>query len=206
MSVYALTAAAIRPLVTWSISKVGQRKVLSFALVMLILSMLLMARLVTPGTPYGYFAFPLILYAFCLSPLLSSVAVGTVGRLPQEAQLDAVSIYMTFRQFGTSLGVTLVTIVLDRREQLHSSRLFEHLHATGTHVTQWLNTTANTVTQRGGVAATQAHDMAIKLLAEAGAQQAATLAYADAFLFMAAIGLIALCLVPLMSPTPMVKK
>jgi DHA2 family multidrug resistance protein len=84
--------------------------------------------------------------------------------------------------------------------------LFEHLHATGTHVTQWLNTTANTVTQRGGVTATRAHDMAIKLLAEAGAQQAATLAYADAFLFMAAIGLIALCLVPLMSPTPMVKK
>jgi MFS transporter, DHA2 family, multidrug resistance protein len=206
MCVYSLTAAAIRPLVTRSIAKFGQRKVVSFALVMLILSMLLMARLVTPGTPYWYFAFPLILYAFCLSPLLSSVAVGTVGRLPQEAQLDAVSIYMTFRQFGTSLGVTLVTIVLDRREQLHSSRLFEHLQASGSQVTQWLNIAANTVTQRGGVSAAQAHDMATKLLAEASAQQAATLAYADAFLFMAAIGLIALCAVPLMSPTPKVKK
>jgi DHA2 family multidrug resistance protein len=206
MCVYALTAAAIRPVVTWAIAKAGQRKVLTFALVMLILSMLLMARLVTPGTPYWYFALPLILYAFCLSPLLSSVAVGTVGRLPQEAQLDAVSIYMTFRQLGTSLGVTLVTIVLDRREQLHSSRLFEHLQASRSLVTQWLNTVANTVTQRGGVSAAQAHDMANKLLAEASARQAATLAYADAFLFMAAIGLIALCLVPLMSPTPMVKK
>jgi MFS transporter, DHA2 family, multidrug resistance protein len=206
MCVYALTAAAIRPLVTWSIAKVGQRKVLTFALVMLVLSMLLMARLVTPGTPYWYFAFPLILYAFCLAPLLSSVAVGTVGRLPQEAQLDAVSIYMTFRQFGTSLGVTLVTIVLDRREQLHSSRLFEHLQASGSQATRWLNTAASTITQRGGASAAQAHDMATKLLAEASARQAATLAYADAFLFMAAIGLIALCLVPLMSPTPMVKK
>jgi MFS transporter, DHA2 family, multidrug resistance protein len=205
MSVYALTAAAIRPLVTWSIGKFGQRKVLTFALVMLILSMLLMARLVTPGTPYWYFAFPLILYAFCLSPLLSSVAVGTVGRLPQEDQLDAVSIYMTFRQFGTSLGVTLVTIVLDRREQLHSGRLFEHLQATGSLITQWLNTVANTVTQRGGASAVQAHDMATKLLAEASARQAATLAYADAFIFMAAIGLVALCLVPLMSPTPVKK-
>jgi DHA2 family multidrug resistance protein len=205
MCVYALTAAAIRPLVTWSIGKAGQRKVFTFALVMLVLSMLLMARLVTPGTPYWYFALPLTLYAFCLSPLLSSVAVGTVGRLPQEAQLDAVSIYMTFRQLGASLGVTLVTIVLDRREQLHSSRLFEHLQATRSLVTQWLNTVASTVTQRGGVSAAQAHDMATKLLAEASAQQAATLAYADAFLFMAAIGLIALCLVPLMSPTPVKK-
>jgi DHA2 family multidrug resistance protein len=206
MSVYALTAAAIRPLVTWSIGKVGHRKVLTFALIMLILSMLLMAHLVTPMTPYWYFAFPLILYGFCLSPLLSSVAVGTVGRLPQDAQLDAVSIYMTFRQFGTSLGVTLVTIVLDRREQLHSSRLFEHLQGTGRLVTRWLDTTTNVLTQRGGVSALQAHDMATKLLAETSAQQAATLAYADAFVFMAAIGLIALCLVPLMSPSPTVQK
>src|SRR6202041_1187597 len=69
MSVYALTAAAIRPLVTWTMGKVGQRKVLTFALVMLILSMLLMARLVTPGTPYWYFAFPLVLYASQSRPL-----------------------------------------------------------------------------------------------------------------------------------------
>jgi MFS family permease len=206
MCVYALTAAAIRPLVTWAMSKVGQRKALTFALVMLILSMLTMARLVTPGTPYWYFALPLVLYGFCLAPLLSSVGGGTVARLPQEAQLDGVSIYMTFRQFGTSLGVTLVTIVLDRREQLHSGRLFEHLHATGSTVTQWLNTMTSVVTQRGGVAAVQAHEMATKLLAEASARQAATLAYADAFLFMAAIGLIALCFVPLMSPTPVVRK
>jgi DHA2 family multidrug resistance protein len=206
MSVYALTSAAIRPLVTWSIGKVGQRKVLTFALVMLILSMLLMAHLVTPGTPYWYFALPLVLYAFCLAPLLSSVAGGTVARLPQEAQLDAVSIYMTLRQFGTSLGVTLVTIVLDRREQLHSSRLFDHLHATAAPVTHWLNTASSTITQRAGVSPAQANDMATKLLAEMGAQQAATLAYADAFLFMAAIGVAALCLVPLMSPTPVVKQ
>jgi hypothetical protein len=206
MCVYALTAAAIRPLVTWAMGKVGQRKALTFALVMLILSMLLMARLITSGTPYWYFALPLVLYAFCLAPLLSSVGGGTVARLPQEVQLDGVSIYMTFRQFGASLGVTLVTIVLDRREQLHSGRLFEHLHATGSTVAQWLSIATSAITQRGGVSAAQAHNMATKLLAEAGVRQAATLAYADAFLFMAAIGLIALGFVPLMSPTPVVRK
>jgi DHA2 family multidrug resistance protein len=206
MCAYALTAAAIRPLVTWSIGKLGQRKVLTFALVMLIASMLSMARLVTTGTPQLYFVVPLILYAFCLAPLLSSVAGGTVARLPAEAQLDAVSIYMTFRQFGASLGVTIVTVVLDWREETHSSRLFEHLRATGPGLVQWLNTAANTITRRGGVSPAHAHEMAVKLLGEASARQAATLAYADAFLFMAAIGFVALCLVPLMSPTPVVKK
>jgi len=48
--------------------------------------------------------------------------------------------------------------------------------------------------------------MALQMLNDAGAQQAATLAYADAFLFMAAIGVAALCFVPLMSPTTVVKK
>ncbi len=204
--VYALTAAAIRPLVTWSIGKVGQRKVLAFALAVLVVAMLLMGRLVTTGTPYTDFALPLVLYAFCLAPLLSSIAGGTVARLPQEAQLDAVSIYMTFRQFGTSLGVTLVTIILDRREEVHSSRLFEHLQATGAGVRHWLDIAAGVAVQRGGASAVQAQDMAVGMLAQASAQQAATLAYADAFYAMAAIGLLALCFVPLMSATPVVKK
>ena len=43
--------------------------------------------------------------------------------------------------------------------------------------------------------------MALQMLSNEGARQAATFAYADAFMFMAAIGLIALCVVPLMSPS-----
>jgi DHA2 family multidrug resistance protein len=47
---------------------------------------------------------------------------------------------------------------------------------------------------------------AMRLLADAGQQQAATLAYADAFLFMAAIGVLALCVVPVIPPTPTARK
>ena len=93
--------------------------------------MLLINRFMTTDTPASYFYLPLVLYALCVSALLPSVGSGTVARIEQQKLLDGVSLYMTFRQFGTSLGVTLVTIVLDRREQLHSSRLFEHLHAAG---------------------------------------------------------------------------
>jgi DHA2 family multidrug resistance protein len=48
----------------------------------------------------------------------------------------------------------------------------------------------------------KSHEVATKLLAEAGGREAATLAYADAFLFMALIGVVTLCLVPLIPPTP----
>jgi MFS transporter, DHA2 family, multidrug resistance protein len=206
MCAYALTAAAIRPLVTRAIARFGQRKVLVFAFSMLIISMLMLARLITTGTPEAIYVIPLVLYAFCLAPLLSSVGGGTVARMPQDQQLDAVSIYMSFRQFGTSFGVTLVTLILDRREELHSSRLFEHLKASGMQVQHWLDTVGQLIMQRGGATSIDAQHMAIKMLGETSATQAATLAYADAFVFMAVMGVVALCLIPFMSPSPVAAK
>ena len=206
MCVYALTAAAIRPLVTPSIARFGQRKAITFAFAMLVLSMGLFARLMTTGTPRADYVIPLVLYALCLAPMLSAIGGGTVSKVNPALQLDAVAIYMTFRQFGASLGVTLVTALLERRETLHSARLFDHLR-TGSPLTQgWLDTAGQVATQHSGATPFQAQQMALGLLAEAGSRQAATLAYADAFLFMAAVGVVALCLVPLMSPTAGAKK
>jgi MFS transporter, DHA2 family, multidrug resistance protein len=204
--VYALTAAAIRPFVLTGINKFGQRKTIAFAFSMLVLSMLVFARLITTGTPEIYYALPLAMYAFCLAPMLSSIGSGTVGKVEATSQLDAVSIYMTFRQFGTSLGVTLASIVLHQRETLHSSRLYEHLHATRGSLVAWTNVAAGQIIGRSGQAPIDARHMALKLLSETGARQASTLAYADVFYFMAAIGVLALCVVPLMPPSSVVKK
>jgi DHA2 family multidrug resistance protein len=167
---------------------------------------LLFARLMTAGTPDTDYVLPLILYAFCLAPMLSAIASGTVGKLPLAQQLDAVAIYMTFRQFGASLGVTLVTILLDRRETLHSSRLFEHLRSSSSQALAWMNQAAQFAAGRGGYTQVQAQQMAVRMLSDESVRQAATLAYADAFLFMAAIGLIALCFVPLMSANQRAKQ
>jgi len=206
MCFYALTAVAIRPLVSISITRFGQRKAIVFAFTVLVGSMLLFARLMTIGTPDTDYVLPLILYAFCLAPMLSAIASGTISKIPLAQQLDAVAIYMTFRQFGASLGVTLVTIVLDRRETLHSSRLFEHLRSGGPKLQAWMDQAAQFGIGRGGYTTAQVQHMAVQMLSDEGTRQAATLAYADAFVFMAAIGLIALCFVPLMSPSQGVKK
>ncbi|RDS80861.1 MFS transporter [Dyella monticola] len=206
MCVYALTAAAIRPFVVTGIAKFGQRKTIAFAFTMLVLSMLVFARLITSGTPEIYYAVPLVMYAFCLAPMLSSIGSGTVGKVEAESQLDAVSIYMTFRQLGTSLGVTVVSIVLHQRETLHSSRLYEHLHATHGPLVAWVDRVAGQIIGRGGTSPIDAKAMAVKILSEVGATQASTLAYADVFYFMAAIGVAALCVVPLMPPSPVAKK
>jgi DHA2 family multidrug resistance protein len=206
MCAYALTAAAIRPFVTPAIARFGARKVIAFAFCMLVAAMLLAARLMTTGTPVLYYMIPLILYAFCLAPMLSAIGSGAVSKLPPAQQLDAVAIYMTFRQFGASLGVSLITTLLDCRETLHSDRLFAALQLGQAQSQTWLLTAAQTAMQRGGASALQAQQMALQLLDNAGVQQAETLAYADAFRVMAVIGLVALCCVFIMSPSPVVKK
>jgi DHA2 family multidrug resistance protein len=206
MAVYALTAAAIRPLIVGVVARFGQRKTICGALVCLIASMLLINRFLTTDTPASYFYLPLILYAFCLSSLLPSVGSGTVARIEQQKLLDGVSLYMTFRQFGAALGVAVITILVERRETLHSARLFDHLRASSQVVQDWMTTASNMVAARGGYSALKSHDVATKLLAEVGGREAATLAYADAFLFMALIGVITLCLVPIIPPTPVAKK
>ena len=206
MCAYSLTAAALRPFVTPTIAKFGQRKTITFAFCMLIVAMLLMARLMTTGTPDYYYALPLIFYAFCLAPMLSAIGSGTVSKLPNPQQLDAVAIYMTFRQFGASLGITLITTLLNWREPLHSTRLFGAVQGSGTQTQDWLQMTAQTIVARGGVSLIQAQQMAVKMLDDTSARQAMTLAYADAFRFMAVIGVIGLCFVLLMSPSPVVKK
>lgn len=200
MSVYALTAACIRPLVTPAIAKFGPRKVISFAFIALIASMLSSWRLLTLQTPPFYYILPLVLYAFCLAPMLSAIGSGAVSKLPPKEQLDAVAIYMSFRQFGAALGVTLVTTLLNWRETLHSSRILELPNATRGGLQTWLQIVTQMAETRAGAAPLQAEAMALAAFARAAAAQAQTLSYADAFLVMGAIGLPALIAVALMAP------
>jgi MFS transporter, DHA2 family, multidrug resistance protein len=200
--IYALTAVCLRPMATALIARIGARLTITFGVGALVLSMVLLNHWLTTGTPDGYYVLPLILYAFCLAPLLPAVGFGTVARVQENQLLDGVSLYMTFRQLGASLGVALLTIVIERRETLHSSRLFEHLRQSSIRTQSTLSGTEGYLATHLGHGLTGARDAAVKLLREAGSKQAATLSYADAFLFMALVGLIALCFVPLVAPPP----
>jgi DHA2 family multidrug resistance protein len=203
--VYALTAAAVRPLMVPLIAHVGQRKTIVGALSVLIASMLLFQHYLTRDTPAAYYILPLMLYGLCLSPLLPAVGSGTVAQIAQEKLLDGVSLYMTFRQFGASLGVAFLTILIDHRGTLHSSRLFEHLQSGGNATAASLATRSRNAMAHG-YARLDGQGRALAQLAEAAREQVATLSYADAFLFMALIGVVALCLVRVMPPTPVVRK
>ncbi|HEY2052000.1 MAG TPA: MFS transporter [Caulobacteraceae bacterium] len=200
LCVYAITGASLRPMVAVAVGRFGQRRVTVFALLCLIASMLTMAWILTSNTPSIYFVLPLILYGGSVAPLLSAVGSGTAARVPGAGQMDAVTIYMTFRQFGTALGVALVNIVLDRRQSLHSSRLFENLRTGTADLTEWLGSASFARMTHAGQTAPDAGHSALAALQHGSAQQAEVLAFADAFRVMALVGLVALAFTPLMSP------
>jgi MFS transporter, DHA2 family, multidrug resistance protein len=200
MCLYALAAALIRVAATKAIARFGQRKMIVVAILSLIACMLILNRFLTTETPAIYYAFPLVLYACCIATLLPAVGSGTVAKVEQYKLLDGVSLYMTFRQFGAALGVALLAALLERRESLHSSRLFEHLHAASGATPHWLAQAAAFAVRRGGLSAHDGGSAAVALLQRVGSGQADTLANADAFFFMACVGVLALCLVPIVPP------
>ncbi|WP_342629660.1 DHA2 family efflux MFS transporter permease subunit [Nguyenibacter vanlangensis] len=206
MAAYAVAAAVVRSVSGQLLSRTGQRKALAIAMILLSVSMLLLNRLMTADTPAAYYMPALILYGACQAIFLPSVGSGTMSRVSDEKFLDGVTLYMTFRQFGASLGVALLTILLERRETLHSSRLYEALRAGQGTTEQWMRVGAQTLAGRDGFTPHRAQEGALDLLAHAGWQQVETLSYADAFTFMAVIAVITLFVIPLMPPTPVVKK
>lgn len=187
------------------IAQLGQRKTIMISLVMLIASMALFNRWLTTQTPGVYYVLPPFLYACCLSSLLPAAGSGTVAKIDENKLLDGVSLYMTFRQFGASLGVALLTILIAHRETLHSSRLFDHLRDNNP-VTQERLSSASAMLISRGYSSFESQRAALSLMAELGLRQSAALSYTDAFAFMAVVGIVALCFIPIIPPTPVSKK
>ena len=197
---YALTAAALRPFVSKVIAKLGPRKMIAVSFCMLIASMLIFYRCLTTSTPDGYFLLPLALYAGCLTTLLPSIGQGTFGKLERRRLLDGMQIYLTFRQLGASLGVAFLTILLEWRETLHSSRLYEHLNAANQTTSTAMSSISRFLYTNSGMSTAGPQLTPIGLLARAGAHQVEALSYADCFLFMAMVGVLAFFFIPLMAP------
>ena len=196
---YALADAALRPVMSKVVAKLGPRKSAAAAFFMLISAMLLFYRCLTTSTPDGYFLLPLALYAGCLTTLLPAIGQGTIGKLEPGRLLDGMQLYMSFRQLGASLGVAFLTILLEQRETLHSSRLYEHLNIANESTSTTLSSMSRFLETNSG---TNAGLKPIGWLARSAAHQVEVLSYADCFLFMAMVGFLAFFFIPLMAPLP----
>ena len=98
------------------------------------------------------------------------------------------------RNEGASLGIALVTILVDRRSQFHQARISDHFNqlnpifrAAWSHITQ--------VLQGAGYDPTTAHRMALDELYRQVLRQAQALSYFDVFWLFAIAGFLTVPLV-----------
>jgi DHA2 family multidrug resistance protein len=202
LCLYAIAGMVLEQVSIFILIRIGPRKTAFLSFICLISCMALLWRDLTRNSPDYEFVLPMVLFGATLATLLPAIGIGVVGRVGEAKLLDGVSFYMTFRQFGASLGIALVAILLEHRQTLHTSRLFEHVRLDSPEVANWIATSRGGLVARAGLSPFDAGHAAFGLLRQITRGQAFVLSYADAFLFMGVIGVIGMLLVPIMAPMP----
>ncbi len=118
--------------------------------------------------------------------------------LPRNQVNNATGLFNMLRNEGGSLGIAIVTVLVDRRSQFHQLRLAEHVTPLNPAVARWTDYYAQTTMIRGGATQVVANEQSMGLLTQMVREQARVMAYLDAFWVFALMALAALPLILLM--------
>jgi DHA2 family multidrug resistance protein len=125
------------------------------------------------------------------------LSMATLGPVPKEDIAAATGFYSLTRQLGGSVGVALLTTLLDQRQVFHRAALIEHVGATDPGALERVAALTQTFAAKGFGAA-EAHARALAILDGAVRQQAAVLSFGDTFWATGALILLSLPLVLLL--------
>jgi DHA2 family multidrug resistance protein len=111
---------------------------------------------------------------------------------------NATGIFNMLRNEGGSLGIAIVTVLSDRRAQMHQLRLAEHVTQLNPALDRWTDYYADVRMIRGGVTRFVAQQDAMGMVSRMIHEQARVMAYLDAFWVFSIMALAALPFVLLM--------
>jgi DHA2 family multidrug resistance protein len=134
--------------------------------------------------------------------LFVPISTAAFSRLPPEKSNAASALFNLSRNLGASFGIATVTTLVVRQSQVHTNQLVAHVAAGSTPYNQLLAG----LTQRliaGGSSAYEAGRQATAVIARTISQQAAALAYLDAFRFVAMACFVMLPLAWLLKKVPL---
>jgi DHA2 family multidrug resistance protein len=146
-----------------------------------------MAHLNLNITPWQV-VWPRVVLIVGLSLLFAPLNVAAFIYLPKEIRGAAVGLLALLRNEGGSVGTSAAQIIQERREQFHLLRLNESLNPLNTSVNSLLTRGEAFFLQHNGDA-TLSQQMALGVLDQSRAQQAASLAYFDVFSILAVVSL-----------------
>ena len=121
------------------------------------------------------------------------ITAASYDGIPPDKTGQASALINAARNTGGSIGISLISNVLWRREQFHQSRLVEHAIPSNIHYQETLHQMTNYFLTQGSLPP-EARQQAIAWIGQQVQMQASFLAYMDAFWVLA---LVALAAVPL---------
>jgi MFS transporter, DHA2 family, multidrug resistance protein len=177
-------------LITW---RWDMRRLLTFGVLVAACGMTMLSLLSLDAGPLN-FVLPQLVIGLGLSFTFVPLATITVDPIPAEQMGYATSIIALMRNIGGGVGISAVTTLLARREQLHHLVLAANVNAYNPPASGLLEGLGRTLTRQGeGITGT--HTGALEMVNALINRQAAVLSYLDAFrvlaaLFVAAVPLI----------------
>ena len=149
---------------------------------------------ITPQTGTDQLFMPLLVRGAVTVLMFLPLSLATLGSLPKAAISAGSGFYNLTRQLGGSVGIALLSTLLQQREAFHKSNLLSKISPYDLETAQRLDLLTQAFQSRGSDAVT-AHQQAIVSLEQIVNTQAAVLSYADTFRF---VGIIFLCSLPLL--------
>lgn len=133
---------------------------------------------VSTGEPQLFW--PLIIRAIGTALMFLPLNLSTIGPVPKADVSAASGFFNLTRQLGGSIGVAMLSTILDHRQVFHRATLVEHLSTTDPRVFDRVATLERMFTSHG-YALGEAHTRALAVLDSTLQRQASVLSFNDTF-------------------------
>ena len=179
------------PLVGFLLSRYTPRWLLMFGLIVLSYSLFNMTKF-NLQIDFRTVAEARVLQAVGMAFLFVPINTAAYAFLPRDKNNAASGLMNLARNIGGSVGISVVTTMLDRRTQKHLSDLAGNLSASNLSLQAMLQGAARAM-QAHGASAAEASQQAYALVQGTVQRQAVMLSYIDCFWFL---GVAILCMIP----------
>jgi len=190
----------LMPLVGFMLSRFDARKLMMGGLIVLSFALFHMTNF-TLGVDFRTMVYARMIQTAGLAFLFVPINTAAYAFLPRDKNNAASGLMNLARNIGGSVGISIVTTMLDRRQQFHLSRMSSHLYAGNPKIQSMLQGTTQALQARGFSQAEAMHK-AYGLLQGNFLRQASMLAYIDNFWLLGVAILVMVPLVFLMKRPP----
>jgi DHA2 family multidrug resistance protein len=189
----ALASAVTMIVAARFIRKFDPRYVLVCGALVLVASIYQLGNL-SPNTGEDQLFWPLLVRSIGTVLMFLPLNLATIGPIPRKDVASATGFFNLTRQLGGSIGVAMLSTVLDHRVAFHRSTLVAHLVSNDPNTLERVNMLTRMFQARGG-SEVEAHASALAMLQNMVMRQASLLSFNDTFWVTAMLVLVFLPLV-----------